>query len=68
LKGLNIKKPFFLSGGIEPGDVQLIQEFLKDDVSKNLFAVDVNSCFEIKPGVKEMDLVRSFVEKLKLKS
>jgi phosphoribosylanthranilate isomerase len=66
LKGLNIKKPFFLSGGIEASDAPRIHEFLKEDVSRNLFAVDVNSCFEVKPGVKEMNLVRSFVEKLKV--
>jgi phosphoribosylanthranilate isomerase len=68
LKGLNIQKPFFLSGGIEPGDAPRIHEFLNEEVSRNLFAVDVNSCFEVKPGVKEMDLVRSFVENLKLRT
>jgi phosphoribosylanthranilate isomerase len=65
LKGEKIKKPFFLSGGIEPGDVERIREFVKESVASNLFAIDVNSCFESGPGIKKMDILRSFVETLK---
>jgi phosphoribosylanthranilate isomerase len=60
LKGLNIGKPFLLSGGIEPGDETAIKEFLADPVSKDLFSLDINSKFEISPGVKDMNSVSGF--------
>lgn len=62
LHGLNIGKPFFLSGGIEPTDTTAIKEFAKEEVAKDLFALDVNSKFEKIPGVKDMEMVRRFVE------
>jgi len=64
LKGVDIHKPFFLSGGIEPGDVGNIKEFLSEPVSKNLFSLDLNSKFETSPGVKDMEKVRSFVKQM----
>jgi len=65
LHGLNIGKPFFLSGGIEPTDTTAIKEFAKEDVAKDLFALDVNSKFEKIPGVKDMEMVRRFVEEIR---
>ena len=65
LKGLQIGKPFFLSGGIEPGDAGLVKTFMKDPVSKDLFVVDVNSRFESSPGIKDMKLVSKFMQELK---
>ena len=65
LKGLNIRKPFFLSGGLSPDDAEHLKMFQKEPVAKDLFAIDINSKFEIMPGVKDMDLVKKFVEKLK---
>ncbi|HVG42051.1 MAG TPA: phosphoribosylanthranilate isomerase [Chitinophagaceae bacterium] len=64
LKGLNINKPFFLSGGIEPTDAQVVKNFMKDPVAKDLFVVDINSRFESSPGVKNMGEVRKFFEEL----
>lgn len=61
LSGLNIDKPFFLSGGIEPGDAALIRAFMKEPVAKDLYALDLNSRFEVSPGVKDMEKVRRFV-------
>lgn len=61
LHGLNIGKPFFLSGGIEPTDTTAIKEFAKEEVAKDLFALDVNSKFEKIPGVKDMELVKRIV-------
>ena len=66
LRGLNIKKPFLLSGGIQPSDVSQLKEFAKEPVAKDLFAIDVNSKFEIAPGIKSMDMVRAFVHQIKL--
>jgi phosphoribosylanthranilate isomerase len=68
LKGLNIDKPFFLSGGIEPHDADLVKEFTKDPVAKDLFVVDINSRFETAPGIKDMQKVQQFVTELKSKN
>jgi phosphoribosylanthranilate isomerase len=65
LLDLNINKPFFISGGIQPEDVAALQAFSKNKVGKDLFAVDVNSKFEITPGYKDMEKVRTFVSQLK---
>lgn len=64
LKGMNIDKPFFIGGGISPNDPDLLKEFAKDPVAKDLFAVDINSKFEISPGVKDMEKVKKFVTDL----
>jgi phosphoribosylanthranilate isomerase len=64
MRDLDIQKPFFLSGGIEPNDVHSIREFTQQPVAKDLFAVDINSRFEIAPGVKDLGRVREFFEGL----
>jgi phosphoribosylanthranilate isomerase len=65
LKGHDIGKPFFLSGGIQPEDTDALKEFMQDPVAKSLFAIDINSKFESSPGIKEMNKVGGFIEKLK---
>lgn len=65
LTGLNIGKPFFLSGGIEPTDAMLVKQFMLDPVAKDLFAIDINSRFETRPGVKNMEMIKKFIEELK---
>jgi phosphoribosylanthranilate isomerase len=65
LKEQNIRKPFFLSGGITPDDAKKLKAFQKEVVAKDLFAVDINSKFEVMPGVKDMNKVKGFVERLK---
>jgi phosphoribosylanthranilate isomerase len=65
LKGLNIGKPFFLSGGIGPDDIEKLHEFTQDPVAKDLFSIDVNSKFETSPGIKDMDKLREFIEAVK---
>ena len=65
LRGLDIGKPFFLSGGIEPSDTGLVKEFMKDPVAKDLFVVDINSRFELAPGIKDLDKVKQFIQELK---
>ena len=64
LKGLNIRKPFFLSGGILPTDVEGLKAFQQESVAKDLFAIDINSKFEVAPGVKDMERVRKFIGEL----
>jgi phosphoribosylanthranilate isomerase len=64
LNGLDIQKPFFLSGGIEPEDASAIRNFTQESVAKDLFAVDINSKFEITPGIKDMGSVGRFFKAL----
>jgi phosphoribosylanthranilate isomerase len=65
LQGQTIGKPFFLSGGIEPGDEEKLKTFTTEPVAKALFAIDINSKFELAPGIKELDKVRLFADNLK---
>lgn len=65
LKDSSNEKLFFLSGGIEPGDEEKLQEFSQEPIGKKLFSIDINSKFEVSPGVKNMEKVRAFVGKLK---
>ena len=64
LKGLNIRKPFFLSGGITPDDAAALKQFQQEAVAKDLFAVDINSKFEIMPGIKDIEKIKKFVSEL----
>jgi phosphoribosylanthranilate isomerase len=64
LRGLHINKPFFLSGGIEPTDVEVIKDFLKQPVAKDLFCIDLNSRFETSPGIKDMKKIKAFITAL----
>ncbi len=54
--------PFLLSGGIGEGDAAAIRglNFLQ------LYGVDVNSRFEVKPGVKDVEKVKRFLEALEM--
>ena len=53
--------PFFLSGGIQSTDIEDVKGILHNE----LYAIDVNSGFEIEPGVKDIPKLKSFIEKLK---
>jgi phosphoribosylanthranilate isomerase len=61
LNNYKLDKPFFLSGGIGPDDVEAVQRWRH----KQLFALDVNSRFEISPGVKDMEKVAIFLKAIK---
>ena len=52
------KKPFFLSGGIGLEDVEDIQKIVKFDLP--IYALDINSKFESKPGLKNINEVKKF--------
>ena len=53
--------PFLLSGGISPDDAESIKEF-----HHPMFAgVDLNSKFEIEPGVKDVEKVKTFISEMK---
>jgi phosphoribosylanthranilate isomerase len=57
-------KPFFLSGGIGIEEIETIKEILKTNLP--VYAIDVNSKFEIEPGLKNIELLHSFKGKLEL--
>ena len=64
LKDITVGKPFFLSGGIEPGDESNLISFAEEPAAKALFAIDINSKFEVSPGVKDMEKVGAFIKQL----
>jgi len=53
--------PFFLSGGIRPDDIEAILKIQ----GLNLHAIDVNSKFEIEPGLKDISKLALFLNGLK---
>lgn len=64
LKNYPSTKPYFLSGGIGPNNLDKINEFRKTTESKYCFAIDINSKFEITPGLKNIDELQNFKESL----
>jgi len=52
--------PFFVAGGISLQDVNS----LKLIKHPQFFGVDINSCFEIKPGLKNINLIKAFKQEL----
>jgi phosphoribosylanthranilate isomerase len=65
LKDVKINKPFFLSGGIAPDDVENIKTFMQLPAAEDLFALDINSRFEISPGKKDIGKVSAFIGTMK---
>ena len=55
-------KPYFLSGGIEPGDEKKLEEFIGTPAGEKLFAIDINTKFEIGQGVKDLNSIKKFAE------
>ncbi len=55
-------KPFFLSGGIGPNDIDQVKKI--QDSGLPVYAVDINSRFETKPGLKNIKEVKKFKNKL----
>ncbi len=49
-------KPFFLSGGIGINELNQVKQVLK--LNLPIYAIDINSKFEIKPGLKNVELCR----------
>jgi phosphoribosylanthranilate isomerase len=53
--------PFFLSGGIGAGDAERIMHLHVPQ----LYGVDLNSRFELKPGIKNKDELEKFIRKIR---
>jgi phosphoribosylanthranilate isomerase len=61
IKGSNINKPYFLSGGIGPNDIQGVQIMEQTKAGKTLAALDLNSQFELEPGIKNLEKIKTFI-------
>jgi phosphoribosylanthranilate isomerase len=64
LKSYPYSKPFFLSGGIGLEDVDEVSSFLQGQESPTCFAIDVNSKFEIEPGIKNIEKLKALKKKI----
>lgn len=62
LRNYKYKKKFFLSGGIGIESINAIKKIKK--LSLPLFCVDINSRFELNPGEKNIELIKSFKNSL----
>jgi phosphoribosylanthranilate isomerase len=56
-----LEKDFILAGGISPTDTNKIRSIRQE----RLAAVDLNSRFELSPGIKDIRLLKNFIEKLR---
>jgi phosphoribosylanthranilate isomerase len=53
--------PFFLSGGIDPDDLEVLRNF----DHPRWRGIDINSGFEISPGIKNAEKVNQFINEIK---
>ncbi len=65
LKSYPSTKPYFLSGGIGLENTEDILSFLGRQESKYCYAIDVNSKFELKPGLKHIEKLEKFKNNLR---
>ena len=61
LQDYNDEIPFFLSGGIRPGSVMELRKMNYPQ----MHAIDINSRFEVRPGVKSELSLKSFIDELR---
>ena len=54
-------KNFFLSGGIAYEDI----EALRSIKHEAFYGIDINSRFEFSPGIKNAEMIKSFIERIK---
>ena len=59
IKSLKIEKPWFLSGGINLDNIELIKNEIKP------IGVDLSSGVEKELGIKDNQIINNFIEKLK---
>jgi phosphoribosylanthranilate isomerase len=57
----NLGHPFFLSGGINCNDVKNILEIS----NSSFYGIDLNSRFEIKPGLKDIGALKTFISEIR---
>ena len=62
LRNYKYEKKFFLSGGIGFESIDAIKKM--KNLHLPLFCIDINSRFELNPGKKNIELIKSFKKKL----
>jgi len=55
LENYTFTKPYFLSGGIGLENIEALKKFKNNTISNYCYAIDVNSKFEIAPGLKNKE-------------
>mgnify|MGYP005750169659 CR=1 FL=1 len=63
LKGNLSLKPYFLSGGINPENIKQLEK-----VRPNPYAIDVNSGFELEPGLKDVEELKRLMAQFKIRN
>ena len=61
VKSYTGETPFLLSGGIGPDSIPALKEFKHP----MLAGYDLNSRFEIHPGIKDIPLLKEFIQQIK---
>lgn len=61
LEGYHGNTPFLLSGGIGPEDAELLRHWLHP----KCIGFDINSRFELEPGIKDTDKIKTFINTLR---
>ncbi|RNC85029.1 MAG: phosphoribosylanthranilate isomerase [Winogradskyella sp.] len=64
LNNYSSTKPYFLSGGIGLDEIENLKAFKESSASKFCYAIDVNSKFEIEPGLKNIEELEKFKNEL----
>ena len=64
LRDYDANKPYFLSGGIGVEQLESLKKFKNSTAAKQCHAIDINSKFELKPGLKDDIKLKDFIEQL----
>jgi phosphoribosylanthranilate isomerase len=64
LQEYNSNKPYFLSGGIGVEQLESLKKFKNSTAAKQCYAIDINSKFELKPGLKDDIKLKNFIQQL----
>ena len=65
LEHYSLDKPYFLSGGIGLENINAFEEFSKKEYAKNCIGIDLNSRFELEPGLKNAKILKEFIQLIK---
>ena len=61
LENYSLAKPYFLSGGIDLEHAETV----KNINDPRLYAIDVNSKFELEPGLKDVERLKEFFKEMR---
>ena len=62
LESYSLEKGYFIGGGISPDD----SDYLKTIKAKGIEGVDLNSRFELSPGIKNIELLKHFITNIRM--